>query len=323
MKIRPRPSLILIILFVYVLLQFTWWEVLLVRQNGTITSEREKLAALQTTNRLAFEKELEALRHRKKMQTLMIVGEGTIFLLILLYGVSRIHKAHVLEESLLRNQRNFILSVTHELKTPIAATKLQLQTLARQKLDPPTQSDLIRKALDENERLDALIDRVLVAGRLESGGLQLSLRRMDLSALVDEVCDRYFRDAGAQGHLRVDTAQPVTAEIDPQVFPSVIINLVENALKYGGDPPKVEIAVTTAGNAPVITVADNGQGIPSSDRNRIFERFYRGGNESTRRVKGTGLGLYIVRYIVKAHQGTVTVSPNVPCGSVFHVRLNA
>src|SRR5687768_3822345 len=131
MKRTPRATIILGVLFGYVLLQFLWWEILLVRQNSAIINEKQKLAALASTDAATLENEIARLQKKKRAQTYMIVGEGTVFLLLLLFGLHKIRQAHEKELALNRQQKNFFLSITHELKTPIAATRLQLQTLQK------------------------------------------------------------------------------------------------------------------------------------------------------------------------------------------------
>src|SRR4051812_22276227 len=123
MKSRTRALVILSVLLGYVLLQFIWWEILLVTQNGKIINEKQKLIEITSTNRDQLKADIAFLHHKKKMQTIMIVSEGTVFLLLLLFGIYKIKQAQDKEIALNNQQRNFFLSITHELKTPIAATK--------------------------------------------------------------------------------------------------------------------------------------------------------------------------------------------------------
>jgi two-component system, OmpR family, sensor histidine kinase CiaH len=322
MKRKPRAIVILTILFVYVLLQFLWWEVLLVRQTGTIISEREKLAALSTPNASSLEAQISELRSKQRKQTIMIVGEGTVFLLLLLFGVNKIRQAYSKEESLNRQQKNFFLSITHELKTPIAATKLQLQTLEKQKLDDGQRTQLVKKALEETNRLNTLIDKVLLASNLESGEFVFRKERADLSRLVTDTCVRYYKTNLDAGDLSLDIDQGVFAEIDPEAFASVITNLVDNALKYSPIPQRVSVSLRSQSRTVQLQVADNGPGVPPAEREQIFRRFYRAGDESTRRSKGTGLGLFIVNYIVRRHGGSVGLKEKPGGGSIFEVKLN-
>jgi two-component system sensor histidine kinase CiaH len=321
MKVRSRPILILGILFGYVLLQFLWWEILLVRQNGNIINEKQKLMELSYTDAALLERDISALHQKKKMQTIMIVSEGTVFLLLLLFGVYKIKVANDKETELNNRQKNFFLSITHELKTPIAATKLQLQTLQKQKLDEATRQELIHNALAETERLNILIDNVLMASRLDSGELQFSRGNTNLTELCNNILHRYYKEEIKKGELSIDLQPDVYARIDGFAFPSVITNLTDNALKYSANEKKVNFALSSANNEVMIKVADHGIGVADTDKEKIFKRFYRSGDESTRRTKGTGLGLYIARYIVGQHDGKIMVTNNTPSGSIFYVQL--
>ena len=323
MKVRSRPIFILSILFAYVLLQFIWWEVLLVKQNGSIINEKQKLMELSYTDASLLKKDIELLHHKKKMQTIMIVSEGTVFLLLLLFGVYKIKMANDKENDLNNRQKNFFLSITHELKTPIAATKLQLQTLQKQKLDEETRQELISNALNETERLNMLIDNVLLASRLDSGELRFSPERINLSELCRNILERYYREEIKKGELVFELEAGLFAYVDRFAFPSVITNLVDNALKYSPVVKKVVVSLTNENKNTMLKVADNGTGVPDTEKSRIFKRFYRSGEEATRRTKGTGLGLYIAKYITDNHRGKIIVSNNTPSGSIFYVELPA
>ena len=323
MKVRSRPILILTILFAYVLLQFIWWEILLVKQNGNIINEKQKLMELSYTDASALQRDVELLHHRKKMQTIMIVSEGTVFLLLLLFGVYRIKLANDKETELNNRQKNFFLSITHELKTPIAATKLQLQTLQKQKLDEHTKQELISNALAETELLNMLIDNVLLASRLDSGELRFSPQKTELSELTRNILERYYKEEIKKGELKFDLSPGLYSSVDGFAFPSVVTNLVDNAIKYTGANKTIHVSLHSNDNHNILKIADNGSGIPDHEKERIFKRFYRSGDEATRRTKGTGLGLYIARYIADQHKGSITVKNNIPNGSIFYVQLPA
>src|SRR5690606_20066055 len=181
--------------------QFLWWEVLLVKQTSELIDDRKKIAALNIAGADELSREIESLQQKKRNRIFMIAGEGTVFLLILLYGVSRIKKAYDSEERLARQQRNFFLSITHELKTPITATKLQLQTLEKPGIDAEVRSQLVHRALEETERLNSLIDRVLLAGKMDAGELNLQFSEIDLAEVTNEVIQRYFNHPEKNGRL--------------------------------------------------------------------------------------------------------------------------
>jgi two-component system phosphate regulon sensor histidine kinase PhoR len=323
MKGRSRSIIILSILFGYILLQFLWWEILLVKQNGLIIDEKQKLMELSSADPSLLSSDISVLHHKKQMQTVMIVSEGTVFLLLLLFGIYKIKQSMDKESALNSQQKNFFLSVTHELKTPIAATKLQLQTLQKQSLDEQTRQHLLENALNETERLNHLIDNILFASRLESNEFIFKKDRTDLSTLVREIASRYYRTEITTGALKLKIENDLQVSIDTQAFPSVITNLVDNALKYSGDEKQIIISLVKDKNRAVLSVADQGVGIKDHEKPKVFGKFYRAGNEETRRTKGTGLGLYIVNYIVQKHHAVIRIKDNVPKGSVFEVILNA
>lgn len=323
MKTKSRSILFFSILFGYVVLQFTWWEILLVKQNDKIIAEKQKLIELSTPDESRLIAEIMVLHQKKKMQTLMIVGEGTVFLLLLLFGVYKVKQAHDKEIYLNAQQKNFFLSITHELKTPIAATKLQLQTLQKQKLDPDVQQQLISNALIETDRLNALIDNVLFASRLESNEFLFKRERQNLSEFVTTILNRYYKNELQNEEIVTQIEPDVCLDIDVNAFPSVVTNLVGNALKYTSTDKKITVILKKQQSNCVLEVCDNGPGISNSDKRKVFNKFFRAGNEETRRSKGTGLGLYIVDYILKKHNAGIKVKDNLPQGSIFEITFYA
>ena len=323
MKSNSRSIAILTILFGYILLQFLWWEVLLVRQSTHLMNEKQKLMELSISNALQLKEEIADLHKKNQTQTIMIVCEGTVFLLLLLFGMYKVKKAIDKEADLINSQQNFFLSITHELKTPIATTKLQLQTLLKQKLNLQTQSEIIQSALQENERLNTLIDNVLLASRLENKDYAFQLSKENLSALCEQLLIRYYKKEMQAEQLVLNIEPNLFCELDVQLFPSILINLIDNAIKYSGDDRKIIIHLFKANNQLSLRVIDNGYGIAETDRNKIFDRFYRVGNEETRMAKGTGLGLFIVRNIVNKHQAHISIRNNSPKGSIFQIDFNA
>ncbi len=323
MKGKPRAIVILSILFGYVLLQFIWWEVLLVKQTGTITEEKQRLIELSSSDPVQLEQDINELHRKKNMRTIMIVGEGTVFLLLLLFGIYKIKQAQDKEQELNERQKNFFLSITHELKTPIAATKLQLQTLRKQQLDEATRNMLVNSALVETERLNALIDNVLLASSLEGGEMIARKERTNLSALTLQILERYYSSQIQRSELIHHIHPDIEAMVDGQAMLSILTNLVDNALKYSGETKQVEVVLSSDEKNIRLCVSDQGPGITDKDKQKIFTRFFRGGSEETRRTKGTGLGLYIVNYLVQQHQGKITVKDNKPRGSIFEIQFYA
>lgn len=310
-------------MFGYILLQFLWWEILLVKQNGLIIDEKQKLIELASTNEQRLKEELATLHQRKQNQTVMIVGEGTVFLLLLLFGIYKIKQAYDKEAALNNQQKNFFLSITHELKTPIAATKLQLQTLQKQKIDEATRQELLTRALLETERLNVLIDNVLLTSRLDSGEFIFNLERNNISEFTTSIINRYYKNEIVSGEIKLNIPSGLFASIDKATYPSVLTNLVDNALKYSSHPKEIFVGMKSENNVVFLTVTDKGCGIVNTDKSKVFAKFYRAGNEETRNSKGTGLGLYIVNYIVKNHKAKISITDNTPQGSIFEIQFYA
>lgn len=322
LKKKPTSILIFSVLFGYIIVQFLWWEILLVKQTGQIITEKQKLAEISSVNPEQIQLEVKQLHQKKFHQTIMIVGEGTVFLLLLLYGIFKIRKAYLKETELTRQQKNFLLSITHELKTPIAATKLQLQTLQKHKLDIEKQRHLIQNALLENERLNNLVDNVLLASRLDSGEYTLNKTNENISELTEQTIQRYYLNEITKNELFADIEKNIFLFIDKTIFPSVIINLIDNAIKYSFNEKNIKLSLKIKSGKVILSVSDSGCGIKQNDKEKIFNRFYRSGNEETRSSKGTGLGLYIVAYLVKKHDGTIELYDNESRGTVFKITFN-
>jgi len=258
----------------------------------------------------------------------VMLSTGTVLLAGVLAGVIGYLTLTVKAFNLNRRQSNFIDAVTHELKSPIASLKLYLQTMDRRNVDENQARDFHRFMLEDVERLDALINHLLDAARIDSDQIStngdfnddqpVSLDQL-LIQCGSAVCIRYRLPVGT---VEIDSPPVV---IDGQLVQLEILfrNLIDNAVKYGGSPPHVEVRVLDheEGNVTV-TIADNGAGIPANQRRKIFSRFIRLGNELERRTPGTGLGLYLVRNVVKSMGGSIRIldRENVP-GTEFRVTL--
>jgi len=248
---------------------------------------------------------------------------GSTFLVLLIVGVALYLVLSIKAINLTRRQSNFIDSVTHELKSPIASMKLYLQTLSRHQVSPAEQSNFHHFMLEDLERLDHLINQMLDAGRLDVEPAKSENEDVDLAALL--------RDCAAavamNYHVAADT---VRLELEPAVIVGrrvdldiIFRNLIDNAVKYAGSPPRVEVTLRgAAGGRTVVRIADNGRGIPTHFRRKIFGRFVRLGSELEREKPGTGLGLYIARTLLRRLRGSIRVrDPEQGPGTVFEVQL--
>jgi signal transduction histidine kinase len=315
MKSTAKNNWLFYALVVYVIAQFLWWEVLLTRQNNQLAEEQKKISALHFADKDLLEGNLKQIETKKKHRLWMHVGEGTVFLIFLSLGVLKIHNTRKKENELTRLQSNFLLSVTHELKSPLASVKLQLQTLQKHTLEESLRNKLIQKALSDNERLLRMIDNVLLASKAESENNILNLKKINLSETLAKLVEQAFEEN--KHRIKINVTETVFVEADEQFLSIIFSNLVENAIKYSPENTPIEIKCKQENNKTTITVSDNGAGIPDKEKSNVFNKFYRIGNEETRSAKGTGLGLYIVKNLVALHNAQISISDNKPTGTVF------
>ena len=285
-------------LSVYVLLQFSWWGYHLI-----------ELTKATDTNASIVDKRI-----------MMVVGEGAVFFLLLLIGLWKIRSSIRKEFELSQRQNNFLLSATHELKTPIAANKLYLQTIQKRNPSEEMRSDLLNKALKENQRLEQLIDNILNAARVENRALQPIKESVDLVPFINALVVQ-FRKRYPNATIEVTQAPQKTVHFDVFMIETVLSNLVDNAVKYSHDNAQIQINASLTATQVLLTVSDIGIGIKQEDQTAIFSKFYRIGNEETRTQKGSGLGLFIAQEFLKLHGGSIQYKQNSPTGSIFQLTL--
>lgn len=229
-----------------------------------------------------------------------------------------------------RNEQheNFINAVTHELKTPIASVKLHLQTLQQRPVDEPKRQEFYQVMVDDCDRLLGTVEQVLRAGRLRAPQEKGRFQPVDLVQLLDDCLSlaqtRYRLTPGELTYRKsVPTGAKPRVMGDEDDLKAVILNLVDNAIKYSGEKVSVGVELAQDGaRAATIRVSDRGMGIPVSELGRIFKRFYRIPGVMTSRIKGAGLGLFIVRAVVARHGGTVFAESDGPGqGTTFTVQL--
>jgi signal transduction histidine kinase len=319
MPTRNKTPWLFYALVVYVLMQFLWWEVLLARQSKQLSEERKKIIALNITDKDILELNLQEIDQKRNHQLWMHVGEGTVFLILLTLGVLKIYNTRKKENELNRLQSNFLLSVTHELRSPLASVKLQLQTLQKHKLDEGTKNSLLQKAVADNERLMRLIDNILLASRSGNERPALNKTKINLDEFLYRIHEETF--AKDKGRITLHAKTNHFFEADEGVLSIILSNLVENALKYSPRDTHVDVKAITAGQETIITISDNGPGISDEEKKKVFDKFYRVGNEETRSAKGTGLGLYIVKDLCNLHNIRLSLSDNKPNGLIFELRI--
>ena len=253
----------------------------------------------------------------------VLLSVGSIMFAFVLTGVVLYLIWTIQNINLNRRQSNFIDAVTHELKTPIASLKLYLQTLHRRPVDGPQRQQFYRTMLEDVERLDRLINQLLDVARLQHDEVTPSaVEWVAVDEVISETAQQLISQYQLPSHslrLQLSACQVESHKVDIEVL---IRNLLDNAIKYAGSPPEVEVDLHVEKSRAVIVVEDNGLGIPRHLRRKIFSRFYRAGEELERKKPGTGLGLFLVRSIVHRLKGSVRVMDSSPkTGAKFMVTL--
>jgi two-component system phosphate regulon sensor histidine kinase PhoR len=223
-------------------------------------------------------------------------------------------------------RRDFVANVSHELKTPLAAIRGYAETLADGALEEPeTARRFTARILDQCRRLQALLDDLLTLSRLESVEAPFERRAIDLAACAARAVEAVARAAEARGvTIAVEPADGrVEVAGDPESLERLLVNLVDNAVKYNRDGGRVTVRLARADGEALIEVADTGIGIPEDLQPRVFERFFRVDKGRAREEGGTGLGLAIVKHVAQRHGGTVELESEPGRGSTFRVRLPA
>ncbi|MEJ6583002.1 MAG: HAMP domain-containing sensor histidine kinase [Crocinitomicaceae bacterium] len=296
---NKRTALIFYVLSVYVVVQFIWWGYHLIELTEVVSR-----ASKPVSSRIA-----------------MIIGEGAVFLLLLLIGIWQIRRSIRKELKLSEQQNNFLLSVTHELKTPLAANKLYLQTIKKRDLSKEQTDDILKKAIDENVRLERMIDNILNATRLENNRMNIEKETIDLGHFITKIQERYNTLLN-KSVIEIDIDTKIELFADRFMLETIFNNLIENALKYAGKEQPITLYSSKKDAFVEFGIKDLGPGVPKEMKSEIFNKFFRVGNEEVRTQKGTGLGLFIVSQLVKMHNGTIACEDNTPKGLNFRITFN-
>jgi two-component system phosphate regulon sensor histidine kinase PhoR len=314
---KQKTFLLFYFLTAYALLQFAWWSYLLFELNNEIYRQKTELILYKHQDANEVMKEGNELNSKLHKRWLMIVGEGSIFLVLMVLGILQIRNTRKKEITLANQQKNFLLSVTHELKSPIASAKLQLQTLQKRELPKEKQQEIIASAIADTERLNNLAENILLAARIDNDAFSLHTESANISELIKETIKSHSLSVTQKTFFNIQ--EEIFLNIDKISFPSIALNLYENAVKYSPADSTITVTLKRENSKIIFAIADEGPGIPDQEKSLVFNKFYRIGNEETRSAKGTGLGLYIVKHIVGQHKGVIAVKNNSPKGSIFEV----
>ena len=304
-------------LVLYIIAALIWWFIALNQQNKQMTSYKKNRLELNSNN--YNEQYLNIIKEEKRKEG-QYIGEGSIFLLLITAGAFFLFRAVRSQLKLSIQQQNFMIAITHELKTPIAITKLNLETLQKRKLDESQHEKLINNTLQEASRMNALCNNLLLSSQMDAGGYQYANEKTDLSELTEN-CIKEFSARYPQKKIikKIDAGVYVIG--DYFLLQMAINNLIDNAIKYAPRDSDLEIGLTERKDNCELCIIDQGFGIVEIDKKKIFEKYYRSGSEATQKSKGTGLGLFLVKRIIDTHKGKIIVTDNIPRGSKFSIVL--
>ncbi len=321
-----RTTFIYWTLLLYIVAALVWWFISLNNQNTAmrdfeISNLRSKIDSAATP--VLYRQQFQQFNLAHKRNKSKYIGEGSIFLLLILVGASFVYRSVRRQLNIQQQQQNFMMAVTHELKTPIAVVKLNLETMQKYHLDPEKQKKLIRITLDETHRLNFLANNILIASQMEGGSAGTSKEELDLSDLLKD-CVQDFRNRFPDRIFLEEIEEDADIKGDALLLQMMINNLLENALKYSAKENPVTAILkkqrgNTSANSAELQILDYGPGIPNEEKKKVFLKFYRIGNEATRKTQGTGLGLYLCQKIARYHNADILVTDNKPQGSNFTI----
>jgi two-component system sensor histidine kinase CiaH len=305
------------ILLLYIIAALVFWFIELQQQNHQMTEY--KLQQVQPGSPF-YQSIIKTIAKEERSKTAQYFGEGSIFLLLILIGAIFVYRAVRRQIKLQQQQQNFMMAVTHELKTPIAVAKLNLETLLKYKLDEQKQQKIIHSALQETNRLNTLANNILVSAQLEGGGYRILKDELDFSALTMNAVNE-FQNRFSERKWQKDIQPDLNLTGDTLLLQILLNNLLENAVKYSPKNGMIALNLKKEQNHIVLQVKDEVNGIPPKERKKVFEKFYRIGDEQTRTAQGTGLGLYLCKKIATDHKATISVAGNTPQGSIFAIQF--
>ncbi len=299
----------------YMVAALLWWFIALEKQNQLITSIR--LSELKKDHPSYLEK-AAVIEAGAKRKTFQYIGEGSTFLVLILVGAVFVFRATRRQIKGAQQQQNFMMAVTHELKTPIAVAQLNLETLQKRQLDEDKRQKLISNTLQEANRLNTLCNNILFAAQLDAGVHTQNKQEIHLSDLVEGCIDN-FKTRYPQRIIEEAIQASIFLLGESLLLQMLVNNLIENALKYSPKDQPIKVSLIATAGTIHFAVTDVGKGVEDAEKQRIFNKFYRIGNENTRKAKGTGLGLYLCKKIAEGHNAYISVTDNQPQGCIFTV----
>ena len=318
-------SIVYWFLLAYIIVALLWWLISLEQQNQNMADLKiDQLSSRIDKTKFPpeYQKAVYKIEDEKRRNTTKYVSEGVTFLALILIGAVFVYRAVRQQIKLQQQQQNFMMAITHELKTPIAVARLNLETLLKHQFEDSKRQKLIQMTLQETTRLNNLASNILVSSQLEGGRYRIAKEELNFSDLVKKSVQD-FAHRFPDRRLELQVAPEVDMEGDSLLLEILVNNLLENAVKYSPKDGLIGCILTQTKNQVIFSVTDQGNGIPDTEKKRIFQKFYRIGSEQTRTTQGTGLGLYLCKKIAEDHNAEIEVTDNNPTGCNFTVKFTA
>jgi two-component system, OmpR family, sensor histidine kinase CiaH len=304
-------------MLLYIIAALVWWYIELSGQNDSMTVFKTNELNISDPY---YEEKTARIESEKKRKFAQYAGEGATFLLVIVAGAVFLYRAVRKQLKLSQQQQNFMIAITHELKTPIAVARLNLETIKKRKLGENIQDKLLQNTLEEVNRLNSLCNNLLLSSRIESEAYTITKEEINFSSIVSN-CVNDFRNRFPQRQINVSVQENILIDGDEFLVEMAVNNLLENAIKYSSKHTTVDISLSAQNNNAHLLVKDQGTGIADEEKSKVFGKFYRAGNEATKSARGTGLGLFLVDRVVRSHHGQISLSDNQPTGTAFEVVL--
>ncbi len=302
-------------LLLYIVAALVWWFISLHQQNERMS---DMLISELKRDDIGYVSTVEKIEDSRKRKNTQYLGEGLTFLIVTLIGAGFVFRAARRRLRLSQQQQNFMMTVTHELKTPLSVAQLNLETLLKRNLTNEQQRKLVSATMQEVSRLNTLSNNILLASRMDAGEYKSIKSSINLSQQVRKVYNDFVARY-PERPFTIELTEDIYLNGEALLIELLFSNIIENACKYSPRFSPVSVTLKNGIKSVVFSVADEGTGIADEEKLRIFEKFYRVGLESVRTAKGTGLGLFLCKQIANDHNADIIVYNRKPQGSIFSV----
>ena len=318
LQLKPRAAfLVFNFMVIFLMANAVWWFILMER----VIEEKIDLSQELGASPESIEKIYEQESSRRRM----VMLEGVVFFLVLLAGLWMIYRTLVKQRELRQQQENFMMAITHELKTPLASINLYVDSLLTAEIAEQEKQNILPKIKHDVYRLKRQVENVLEVARHQGLTERSSYESFNLSQLLDQRLDvlgKFYTNVNYK--LKADIEESVRIFGDRRSLGKVIDLILENSLVHNEDRNiEITVELSQTDNIISLNIGDNGCGVDKEELENIFEQFYRAGPELTRPSYGTGLGLYIAKEIIISHGGTISVISDGPSkGIKFLININ-